>query len=352
MKGLRFYKKKTSNTKAHTKEKKSSSKEAKQHTSFFSKKISGIGIFCIPHYTVSLKFLLQFLLLFFISATVLFLYVILSYLSQIKEGQIAVFARDDISDVQYPFLEEIKPLSVSSRAFVVYERKSRVVVLDKNETLRFSPASTVKIMTALVVLETYSPEVYLKVKNIKQVEGSKMGLIEGEEIRVLDLLYGLMLPSGNDAAYVLAYNYPGGEAAFIKRMNEKAEALKLMSTHFADSSGYNDSNYSTAKDLARLAAHALENPVLRNIVNTQSTVVYNKSYTLSHKLSNLNELLGRDGIQGVKTGFTEEAGGVLVTAFVKDGKEFILVVLKSEDRFLDTLTLLSNVVQNVQLISY
>src|SRR3989304_12160 len=135
---------------------------------------------------------------------------------------------------------------------------------------------------------------------------------------------GLLLPSGNDAAYIIASVYEGGESGFVARMNEKAKELNLVNTRFIDPSGYSDDNYTTAYDLARLASYALKNPRLATIVSTKNKTVTDVTGEIIHELSNLNELLGVAGVNGVKTGFTEEALGVLVSSVERDGRSYII----------------------------
>jgi len=161
-----------------------------------------------------------------------------------------------------------------------------------------------------------------------------------------------LLPSGNDAAFVLANNYPGGMIGFINAMNKKTAELKLLNTYFIDPAGYDDRNVSTVFDLARLASYGLENAQFRELVKTKNKVVFDESYKVEHQLENLNQLLYLKGVTGVKTGFTEEAGGVLVTSFERNGKTFITVVLKSEDRFWDSRELISKIIENVSFINY
>lgn len=252
----------------------------------------------------------------------------------------------------YPELQEFEHPEISARSSIVYDPESRVVVYGTNEYLRFTPASATKIMTALVSLETYENTTVLTAINPELVEGSKMNLYNGEQITVENVLYGLLLPSGNDAAYVLAQQYPGGLPSFVDEMNRKARELKLENTYFEDPSGFSDNNYTTSYDLARLAAYAMHNPKFRDIVGTRAITVYNTDYTVSHYLENLNELLYEEGINGVKTGFTNEAGGVLVTSIQSNGKSYIVVILKSNDRFYDTRQLIREIVQKVDVVNY
>ncbi|HRN96227.1 MAG TPA: D-alanyl-D-alanine carboxypeptidase [Candidatus Levybacteria bacterium] len=263
--------------------------------------------------------------------------------------------RTQYSELQVPDLpifSSSTDISVSADSLMVFEKDSRTVVFQKRGSLRFTPASTTKIMTALVALEQYNTDQYLTAFGVSSVKGSKMGLVEGEEIKVIDLLYGLMLPSGNDAAYVFAANYPGGHNAFVKRMNEKAQEMKLYNTVFYDPAGLEDKNYTTAFDLARLAVVALQNETLKKVVDTRYITVYDRTFTYEHRLENLNRLLNTPGVFGVKTGYTDEAGQVLVTSMESNGKTYIIVVLKSDDRFSDTEKILEEVIRKIQLETF
>jgi len=240
-------------------------------------------------------------------------------------------------------------LLTSSKALSIYDADQDIVLLSKNENLRFSPASTAKIMSLLVALGYYSKEtVFTADYATVSREGSKMGLFLGEKISFIDLLYGVMLPSGNDAVYLLAENYPGGVEGFVHQMNVKAEELGLSNTHFVDPAGYEDENYSTAYDLSRLASYALKNSVFAEIVKTRKKTVYNVEKTIPHELKNLNELLAIPNVTGVKTGFTNEAEGVLVTSFSYNDHTYIIVVLRSQDRFQDTVLLISGIIQDLK----
>lgn len=293
-----------------------------------------------------------FIIIIFLVINVVMIELILYLSFSITENILYEVKSPNIKTNPYPKTFSEGNFLVSSRSFIILEKESRVIVSSSNENLTFSPASTAKIMTALVALENYSLDTILETNFASLVEGSRMGLFQGERISVSNLLYGLLLPSGNDAAYVLAQNYPGGIYGFINRMNEKAAELLLSKTHFSDPSGYDDKNVTSAFDLARLASYALSNPEFSKIVRTKEKLVYNENFIYSHKLINLNKLLYKDGVNGIKTGFTEDAGGVLVTSFEFQGKTYVVVVMKSEDRFLDTDALIENIVKKVKLISF
>lgn len=248
--------------------------------------------------------------------------------------------------------KSVEDIRTNSKAFIIYDPTTRVIVAGKNEKLRFAPASTAKIMTSTVVLENYPLDRVLTAKGMDTVDGSKMNLFENETMTVGNLLFGLMLPSGNDAAHVLAGSFPGGVNAFVSKMNEKASILQLTNTRFFDPAGYSDDNYTTAFDMARLAAYAMQNPKFAKIVGTKATSVWDTLGKSEHKLKNLNELLGQNGVTGIKTGFTDEAGGVLVTSINKNDRLYIIVVLNTPDRFGDTRGIINNAIRNLNIVSY
>lgn len=247
-----------------------------------------------------------------------------------------------ISDYQ-PYL--------SAKAAIIADSDSQTILFSKNEKLRFSMASTAKIMTALVGLGHYEPDSVLTVKS-SGIEGSIIGLKKGESFYFEDLLYALLLPSANDAAVAIVDNYPGGEKEFVKKMNEKAEDLNLSDTQFSEPTGLNDDgNYTTVVDLVRLASAAITNKEFASVISTQQKIITNQRKSKQYVLSNLNKLLGMHGVNGVKTGTTEGAGEVLVTSAVQHGHTFIIVVMNSEDRFGDTIALLSFISENVKFVS-
>ena len=251
----------------------------------------------------------------------------------------------------YPeIINQYEPFVTASSA-IILDDETQAPLFAKNTNLRFSMASTTKIMTALVALDHYSDNDILTVMN-EDVEGAEVGLKKGEQFKFIDVFYGMLLPSGNDAAHVISDNYPGGEKKFVEKMNEKARSLHLYATHYADPAGLDDDgNYTTAIDLARLASIALKNPKLKKAVATKEKDITSADGLVTYRLENLNKLLGVFGINGLKTGFTQGAGGVLVTSRVEDGRTYILVVIKSEDRFVDTLNLISYMIGNISFFT-
>ncbi|MBI4062538.1 D-alanyl-D-alanine carboxypeptidase [Candidatus Gottesmanbacteria bacterium] len=230
---------------------------------------------------------------------------------------------------------------ITASAIVIVDVDSSVVMFERNANLLLSPASTTKIMTALVALDTYDLDEVLTVKNLL-TDGQSMKLVVGEKLTVENLLYGTLVASGNDAAFVLADNYPGGVDAFVVAMNEKAKKLKLTKTHFTNPMGFDDAGHKmSAMDLANLARVALANPTVSKMVAIPQITISDVSHTYYHPLTNINELLGKiPGVGGIKTGWTEEAGENLVTLVERNGHNVILVVLHSDDRFAETTALI------------
>jgi len=202
-------------------------------------------------------------------------------------------------------------------------------------------------MTALIILEKYGLDDIFTVKTVVS-EGRKMNLIKGEELTVESLLYGALVHSANDAAYALAENYPGGVDAFVEAMNRKSESLGLKDTNFTNPVGFDDPrHYTTAEDLVNLSVYALKNKTFDKIVSTKAITVSDVSFTYFHELTSVNQLLGKiAGISGVKTGYTENAGEILISTVRKNGNTVLFAVLKSLDRFGETVLLIDWVFNN------
>lgn len=251
----------------------------------------------------------------------------------------------------YTFFSQTIVPPISAEAAIIMDKDSKVVLYSKNPTVRFSMASTTKVMTALVSLDYYKPDDILTAKR-GPVEGVNAGLLPGDKIYFKDALYAMLLPSGNDVAYLFADNYPGGVDAFVQKMNEKAQALQLVNTHYVDPAGLNDDgNYTIVTELAQLAAFAAQNPTFAKVVDTKYKTVSTVGKTKTLTLTNLNRLLGYDGVIGMKTGHTEGAGDVLITEVVSQGHTYIIVVMRSQDRFADTQILLSYLTQGINIFT-
>ena len=251
----------------------------------------------------------------------------------------------------YPVAQGTQLLNLTAKTAIVLDTDSQVVIFSKNPELRFSMASTTKIMTALTALDYYKDTTVLTMQS-SGVEGSGLNLQVGDQFYFKDLLYAMLLPSANDAAEAIADNYPGGKKQFVAKMNEKAAHLHLTNTHFSDAIGLDDdTDYTTVVDMAHLASVAIQNKELASITATKEKIITNITGSRQYVLTNLNKLLGIDGVNGIKTGTTEGAGEVLVTSTNINGHTFIIVVMNSENRFADTEVLLHFISQNVQFVT-
>jgi D-alanyl-D-alanine carboxypeptidase len=234
----------------------------------------------------------------------------------------------------YPIKNSFAPIAnVSARAIYAFDLDSQVMLLEKNSQERLPPASLTKLMTAIVVLENCDPKKVITVGKLSK-NGSLMGLIEGESITVESLLYGLLLPSGNDAAYALAKGCLGSVEHFVYSMNEKAQYLGMKNTHFVNPAGFDHPHhYSTVKDLAVLSREALKNGLISKIIKTKKLRTTDISGQIVHELENLNQLLNNPEVLGIKTGRTQKASENLILAREKNGHLIIVIILGSQDRF-------------------
>ena len=243
-----------------------------------------------------------------------------------------------IPNVSPPVMKgEVAEPVLSARSALVIDVASGEALFSKNSDLPLWPASTTKLMTALVVLDQYNLSDIITVENPVS-QGRIMGLYAGEKISVNNLLFGMLIHSANDASYALADFYPEGRASFIAKMNQKAQELDLVNTHFSDPAGFdNDKQYSTATDLAELSLTALKNETIARIVSIPSITISDADYMMFHQLTNVNQLLGVvPGVAGVKTGYTENAKENLINLMKRDGHEILTVILGSDDRFGET----------------
>ena len=236
----------------------------------------------------------------------------------------------------YSFADDYNTLetsSINSRSCIVYDRNSHMILYGKNETKQVKMASTTKIMTSLIIIENCNLSETIEVsQKAAGTGGSRLGLKTGDKITIKDLLYGLMLCSGNDAAVALA-EYAGGDiSGFAELMNNKAKELGLTNTHYESPHGLDsDGHYTTAYELALLSDYALKNETFSKIVGTKNYTVTINGYPKN--LSNTNELLGYlDGVYGVKTGFTNGANRCLVTACKRNDMDIICVVLGADTK--------------------
>ena len=223
-------------------------------------------------------------------------------------------------------------VDVNAQAAIVYQPDTEEVLYELNADTKLPIASITKIMTCVIVAENCEMEEIVEIlPGYLKTEGSSMNLRAGDRYTVIELLYGLMLSSGNDAAVALACHTSGSEAEFVKLMNKKAQELGCEDTGFANPHGLDDeSHYSTAKDMAKIMAYAMENEIFAEISGT-------KTYEISGQtLTNHNKLLWScDGVVSGKTGYTSIAGRTLVTCCERDGMRLICVTLNDRDDWND-----------------
>lgn len=238
----------------------------------------------------------------------------------------------------YPYPARLDNFQVapplSARSAIVLDAKTGIALYEKDPDFRHLPASTTKLMTALVALERCSPQTAVILGDVNN-EGTQMGLKNGDIVTVETLLYGLLIASGNDAAYALTNACSDSPGQFVSSMNQKAKELGMYNTHFENPAGFDSPiQFSTARDLAKLAKVAVANPIISKIVITKSIVLTDVSQNKTYYLENINKLLGEvEGLQGVKTGQTEGSLEILVTKTTRGDHTIIVAVLGSSDRF-------------------
>lgn len=225
---------------------------------------------------------------------------------------------------------------ITAKSALVYDITENKVLYQKNSKEKLPMASLTKIATAIVALENKKKDDKYIVSNKDLVGEDSMGLTQGEILSLKELLYGLILTSGNDAAEVIASNYKGGREAFIKAMNDKVKALGASNTNFTNPTGLegDGDQYTTTYDLVVITKYALEKfPLFREVV---ATFDYNIAQTSTHKAFYLqnetNLITSYPGVKGVKTGYTPEAGFCLVTYLDYEGHQIIGVILGSQNR--------------------
>lgn len=231
--------------------------------------------------------------------------------------------------------------AVASRAYLVYDAQADATLMAINPDKPLAQASLTKLMTALLVLERGAEEPgflqsTVRIQPSDLVGGSTMGLVSGESLTVEDLLWGLLIPSGNDAATALARVIAGSVDGFVQAMNQRAAELGLTESHFRNPEGLDAADHHTsAQDTLTLTQRNWAFPLFRRIVGTATTTV------AGHMLENTNELLGTlAGADGVKTGTTDVAGQCLVVSVEQDGRQRLVVILGSSNRYADARTLL------------
>lgn len=237
---------------------------------------------------------------------------------------------------------QVGALEVSAKACIMIEAVTGNVIYEKNSHDRLPMASTTKIMTTILSLESGDLDTQFTVdSNAIKVEGSSMGLLEGDIVTKRALCYGMMLPSGNDSANATAIKLGGSFENFAKMMNDKAKQIGMNDTLFVTPSGLDEGGHcSTAYDMALLTRYALKNPDFREICGTYTAQVNFGNPPYDRWLKNSNKLLNMyDGVIGVKTGFTDDAGRCLVSACERDGVTLIVVTLNAPNDWNDHMSL-------------
>lgn len=237
----------------------------------------------------------------------------------------------------------VNALSVSAKSAVLINGDTGEIIFSKNADKRMSMASTTKIMTGLLLCEygNFEREITVTPEMVR-VEGSSMGLLAGDKVTLHDLLYGLMLASGNDAANVIAFVIGGSVDGFVEKMNQKAKELGLTNTNFATPSGLDDDNhYTTAYELAKITQYAMQNETFAKVVATKKATLNYGNPPYKRTLTNHNKMLGFfDDAVGVKTGFTKKSGRCLVSSARRDGKFVIAVTLNDPNDWQDHTSML------------
>lgn len=235
--------------------------------------------------------------------------------------------------------------TLQASAYVVMDLRSGKILSEKKMSERRSIGSITKLMTALIILDENDLNDIVKVPaSATKIEGSRIWLASGEKITIRDLLYGLLIHSGNDAAYTLATYNAGSVEAFVAKMNEKAKKLGLEHTHFSNPAGFDGpENYSTAEDISLLGSFAYRSNFIRHAVSISKITILSVNQQFKHELQSTNVLLERDSrFKGLKTGHTLEAGYsfVGVATIPHNNASLLTVVLDSPDRFKESTKLL------------
>lgn len=265
-----------------------------------------------------------------------------------------IIEENDKKEIEAAASSNTKP-TINSRRYAIYDRLSGRCIYGKDENKQTAMASTTKIMTAIIVVENCKLEDIVTITaKAAGTGGATLGINKDDKITVNDLLYGLMLRSGNDAAVALAIHTAGSVEEFANMMNQKAKQLNLKNTHFVMPHGLdNEEHYTTAYELAKITDYALKNKTIAKIVATKSTTIYINE--MPRQINNTNELLGNvEGVYGVKTGFTNNAGRCLVTSVKRGDMDLIVVVLGADtrkDRAKDSMKLIEYAFKKYRVIN-
>jgi D-alanyl-D-alanine carboxypeptidase len=268
--------------------------------------------------------------------------------TKIKSNTLGVTTKEPFQEeTKYPKLLGSETIDIDAKSAFAVDADSGVILYQKNYQEPVMPASTSKIITAMVAIDSYDLDQKLTVFNT-DVEGQKIGLMRGEVLTARDLLYALLVSSANDAAEVLAQNYPGGRDLFVSSMNIKAHDLGLKSSLFVNPTGLDDNGQTTtAEDLVRASFYAMQDPIFEKVVATKKYVIVNDKGETTHTLYNINRLLGEvEGVRGIKTGKTDGAMENLITYIERGDAKVLIAVMGSSDRFNETKRLIEWIFAN------
>ena len=286
---------------------------------------------------------------FVLTIAIFLLVILIMQPPKTDEAVVTVAGLSEVTDISSLFRS--KP-DVGASAAILFDPKSGTILYAKNADSQRAPASTTKIMTAILTLERCSLGESVTVsRRAATINGSRVGLREGEVYTVEKLLWGLLLLSGNDAAIALAEHIAGSVEEFAKYMNTRAAELGCRQTHFVNPHGLSDPNhYTTVRDLAIMASHALKYPLFQEIVSSkEKEIPWQQSF--AKYLKNTNKLLWiMPDADGVKTGTTNLAGACLVSSATRDDRQLIAVVLNSSNRWVESARLLEWGFANTQCI--
>jgi len=264
-----------------------------------------------------------------------------------------------LQDYRHPLIPQVKnpPILLNSALqnpnYILIDSATNTVLLAQNSHQKIFPASTTKLATAITALNVYPLDELLTI-NQEYDNGKVMELVSGEKITVRSLVSALLIYSANDAAFTLANHHSGGVGGFIQQMNLIAQRYGLTGTNFTNYDGnHHLHHYSTVYDLAQLGRLSIKNPIVVETVKNKTLVINNIDNTISHSLESTNQLLGVvPEIEGLKTGWTPEAGGCFIGLINIGGHRLISVVAQSQDRFADTRQLITWAKNNIIWTTY
>lgn len=294
---------------------------------------------------------LEFIIIFLIAFLNLFWLPTFSFWNIYSKNSSVIQNNNNLIQYQHPpevFSKMSPKPQLSSQNYILIDAITNTVLMSQNPDQKIYPASTTKLVTALTALNIYPLDEIVTI-NQEYKDGQVMGLKLGEKITIGSLVNALLVYSANDAAFTLANHHQGGVSGFVQEMNSIVQKYGLKNTHFVNFDGLQDENhYSSAYDLSQIARLAIKNPVITQTVKQKSLTVEDVDHTIKHELTSTDELLDSiPEIEGLKTGWTPEAGGCFIGLINLNGHYLISVVAQSTDRFTDTKNLIDWAKNNV-----